>query len=356
MPLRLVDRTKPLPWGGFFVATISLAAALAVCALLLTWQGKPGLHGVWLLVDGGFLHGYALEDAVRKAIPIFLCSLGVALCFRMKLWNIGAEGQFALGAVGATAVALRFGHWPAWAVLPCMCLAGAAAGALWALGPALLKRRLGVNEIITTLMANYIGVLVLQYLVYGAWKDPVSFGFPMTELFSDAAQVGLLPGSRIHYGLLYCVAAGLGFWWWISRTRLGFELVVSGENSRAARFAHMPYGMLICLAMGGCGALAGVAGFLEASASVHRLQPSIMVGYGFTAVVVAWLGRLRVPAIAAFSFLLAGFRVGVENLQIELQAPAAMAGVLEGTILMAVLSGQLLNHRRLVWISRRTTP
>lgn len=352
MGLRLIRRDAqegPLRWGGLFVVAASLAMAMLVCALLLTWQGKPGFLGVWLLIDGGFLYGYALEDTILKAIPIFLCSLGVALCFRMQLWNIGAEGQFALGAIGATGVALYASSWPAYLLLPAMCLAGALLGGLWALGPALLKQRMGVNEIITTLMANYIGILFLEYLVYGAWKDPVSFGFPMTEVFSDAAQVGQLPGTRIHYGLVYCIVLGAGLWWWTAKTRLGFELTASGENPQAARYAHMPYGLLVCLAMGGCGALAGIAGFLEASASVHRLQPSIMVGYGFTAVVVAWLGRLQVLAIAGFSILLAGMRVGVENVQIELQVPAALAGVLEGTVLLAVLSGGIFLRYRLAW-------
>lgn len=343
---RIVKRREPLAWGSLFIAAAGLAVSLAASALLLEAQGKPGLTGLYLLWDGAFAHGYALEDTVLKAIPIFLCSLGVALSFRMQVWNIGAEGQYALGAVGAAWAALAFPGLPAWLLLPLMALAAALAGGLWALIPALLRVRLGVNEIITTLMANYVGILFLDYLVYGAWKDPQSFGFPMTELFVPAAQVGAVWG-RIHGGVFLCLAAALCLWFFLRSTRLGFELAAGGENPRAARYARMPYGLLVVLVMAGCGLLAGWAGALEASATLGRLQPTIMAGYGYTAIVVAWLARLKLGNIAFFSFLLAGFRVGVENLQLDLQVPADFGGIMEGLILLTVLAGQLFQDYRL---------
>ncbi|SIO29374.1 ABC transporter permease [Halodesulfovibrio marinisediminis] len=335
-------RQEPLKWGSFFIFLVALVFSLGVSGLLLAIQGKPPLEAMYLLWDGAFAHDWALEDTVLKAIPIFLCSLGVAVCFRMQIWNIGAEGQYALGAVGATWVVLSMPDAPMWALLPLMFLAAAVLGGLWAIIPALLREKMGLNEIISTLMFNYIGILFLEFLVYGAWKDPASFGFPMTIMFPDTAIIGEFFG-RIHWGILVCAGAAAALTVFLKHTRLGFEIMVSGENPRAARYARMPYSALVVLVMGICGALAGWAGLIETSATLNRLQPTIMVGYGFTAIVVAWLARLRITSIAGYSILLAGLRVGVENLQLELQVPASFTGIMQGLILLSVLAGQFFN-------------
>jgi simple sugar transport system permease protein len=273
----------------------------------------------------------------------------VAITFRMRIGNIGAEGQFALGAIGATWAALTFPDLPGYLLIPLMMGASALGGLFWAAVPALLRLKLQVNEIITTLMLNYIAILFLDWLVYGPWKDPVSFGFPMTRMFPDAGLVGAMPGTRIHYGVLLCLAAGLGVAFFFGRTRLGFELKASGEAPEAAKYARMPYGFLVVFVMAACGALAGWAGFLETSAVDGRLQPSLMVGYGYTAIVVAWLARLKPGYIALASILLAALRVGNENLQLELQVPAAFSGIMEGMILLAVLGSQYFQFYKLTF-------
>lgn len=339
---RVVKRQEPLEWGSFFIFLLALAFSLSVSGLLLAIQGKPFAEGILILWRGGFGSFVALEDTLLKSIPIFLCSLGVAVAFRMQVWNIGAEGQFALGAVGVTWAVMTFGGLPGWLLMPVMFLCAAFAGAAWGLIPAVLRLRFGLNEIISTLMFNYIGILLLQYLVFGSWKDPTSFGFPMTPIFPDGAIIGRLFG-RIHWGLVVCVGVAVLLGVFLRRTRLGFELLAGGENPRAARYARMPYDFLVLLVMGLCGALAGWAGCIETSATLNRLQPSIMVGYGYTAIVVAWLSRLRISSIAFFAFLLAGLRVGVENLQLDLQVPAAFGGIIEGLILLSVLAGQFFD-------------
>jgi len=197
-------------------------------------------------------------------------------------------------------------------------------------------------------MMNYIAILFLQYLVYGAWKDPTSFGFPMTPEFSTNAIVGKIGTTSINWGLAHCLVLGLLVWAFFKYTRLGFELKACGDNVRAAGYAGLPYDRLVVLVMVMSGALAGWAGFLEASATVNRLQPSIIVGYGYTAIVVAWLARLHPLSIGIASFLLAGLRVGVENLQLDLQVPAAFGGIIEGLILLTVLAGGLFTHYRIV--------
>lgn len=337
--ISIKKRQEPLGWGSFCIYGAAVVVSLVFSAFLLSLQGIDPGRGMSVLFTGAFAGKWALEDCVVKAIPIFLCSLGVAIAFRLQVWNIGAEGQFAMGAVGASWVALTFSGLSAPVLIPAMMLVAAAAGGLWAWVPAALKLRWKVNEIIVTLMFNYLAILFLDYLVYGPWKDPVSFGFPMTRTFPEAAIVGTIGASRINWGILLCAAAGLAVWVFFRYTRLGYELRACGENLRAARYAGLPYGRLVFLAMGLSGALAGWAGFLEASASLNRLQPSIVVGYGYTAIVVAWLARLNPLAIAAASFLLAGLRVGVENLQLELQVPAAFGSIMEGLILLSVLAG-----------------
>jgi len=267
----------------------------------------------------------------------------------MQVWNIGAEGQFALGAIGATWAVLIFPGLPAYLLLPLMLVSAATAGAVWALVPALLKVRLGVNEIISTLMFNYIGILLLGYLVFGPWKDPAGMGFPMTSEFPATARIGMIAGTRLHWGLAICVLLSLLAWVFLNKTRLGYEIKASGESLRTARYAFMPYGFLVFLVMGISGMLAGWAGFMETSAVSHRLQTSLMVGYGFTAIVVAWVARLRITAMALAAFLLAGLRVGVEVLQLELKVPAAFGHILEGLVLLTVLAGQFFTTYRLEW-------
>ncbi|MCP3891771.1 MAG: ABC transporter permease [Desulfobulbaceae bacterium] len=346
--MRIVKRQEPLDFGGSCLVLLSaLVLSLVLSGLLLFLGGTPPFKGIVTLFQGAFGSRWALEDSILKAIPIFLCSLGVAIAFRLKIWNIGAEGQFALGAVGATWVALSFPEWPKIALIPAMITMGMVGGGLWGLIPAILRQKLRTNEIIVTLMLNYIAILFLQYLVYGAWKDPTSFGFPMTPSFTEQAIVGKIGTTSINWGLLHCLVLGTLVWGFFRYTKLGFELKASGDNVQAARYAWLPYDRLVILVMVLSGALAGWAGFLEASATVNRLQPSIMVGYGYTAIVVAWLARLNPLSIGIASILLAGLRVGVENLQLDLQVPAAFGGILEGLILLTVLAGGLFTHYRI---------
>ena len=347
--IRIVKRQEPIGWRSCFVLLGAVALSLLLSGILLLIGGKPPIEGIIVLFKGAFGSQYAFEDALIKATPIFLCSLGVAIAFRLQIWNIGAEGQYALGTVGATWVALSFPNAPAYVLLPGMILAATFAGGMWGLVPAILRQKLKTNEIIVTLMMNYIAILVLQYLVYGIWKDPASFGFPMTAEFADAAIVGNIGDSNFNWGLVHCLVLGTVFWVFLGFTRTGFEIKAAGDNVRAAQYAGIPYDKLVMLVMVLSGALAGWAGFLEASSTVNRLQPSIMAGYGYTAIVVAWLARLNPFYIGVASLLLAGLRVGVEGLQLDLQVPAAFGGIIEGLILLTVLAGGLFNHYRIVY-------
>lgn len=342
-----ITRRASRPAGRTLLILVSaIALALGISLLLLILQDRSPVAGFRVLAIGAFGSGWALADSLAKAVPLYLCSLGVAVAFRLQVWNIGAEGQYALGAVGATAVVLVAPDLPAPLMLGSMALAAALAGGLWGLIPALLKLRMRANEIIVTLMLNYIAILFLEYLVYGPWKDPVSFGFPMTPAFPENAQIGRIAGTDVNWGVALCAACGLAVWVFFRFTRLGYELKASGENVRAARYARLPYARLVALVMVLSGALAGWAGYVEAAATVGRLQPSIVVGYGYTAIVVAWLARLNPLSIGIAAFLLAGLRVGVENLQLELGVPAAFGQIIEGMILLTVLAGNFFAEYR----------
>lgn len=345
--IRIVKRQEPLGWRSCLVLFTAIAFSLFLSGILLALRGTPPVEGIVTLFQGAFGSRWAIEDSLIKAIPIFLCSLGVAIAFRLQVWNIGAEGQFALGSMGATWIALSFPDWPSYLLLPAMIGMAALFGGFWGMIPALLRQRLKTNEIIVTLMMNYIAILLLDYMVFGVWKDPTSFGFPMTPTFSDAAIVGKIGSSSVHWGLLHCLGLGVVIWGFFRFTRTGFELKASGDSVRAAKYAGISYDWLVVLVMVMSGALAGWAGFLEASATINRLQPSIMVGYGYTAIVVAWLARLNPLSIGIAAFLLAGLRVGVESLQLDLQVPADFGDIIEGLILLSVLAGGLFTTYRL---------
>lgn len=347
--IRIVKRQEPLGWSSCFVVLAGIVFSLVLSGILLSLRGTPPVEGILTLFQGGFGTRYAIEDSLIKAIPIFLCSLGVAIAFRLQIWNIGAEGQFALGAVGAGWVALTFPFLPKFIMLPAMISVAVVAGGLWGLIPAVLRQWLNTNEIIVTLMLNYIAILFLDFLVYGIWKDPVSYGFPMTSAFVPQAIVGKIGTSAVNWGIVHCLVLGILVWVFFRFTRIGFDLKASGDNVRAARYAGLPYDRLVMLVMILSGGLAGWAGFLEASATINRLQPSIMVGYGYTAIVVAWLARLNPLSIGIAAFMLAGLRVGVESLQLDLQVPAAFGGIIEGLILLTVLAGGLFNSFRFSW-------
>lgn len=356
MALRVVKRRNPPAWSAAAILVCALVLSLGVSLALLAAIGKSPVHGLVALWNGSFGSLWAIEDALIKAAPIFLCSLGLAVAFRMQVWNIGAEGQFALGAMGATWAALTFPHAPSWVLLPLMLVCAGLLGAAWGAIPGLLKVKLKANEIITTLMLNYVAIFLLEYMVYGPWKDPASFGFPVTPEFTPSAVIPLLGVGRLHGGVLLCVFAGVLLWAFLRYTRLGYELKACGEGAKVAAYARMPYNRLVLFVLTASGAFAGVAGFVEVSASTGRLMTSIMAGYGYTAIIVAWIARLRPVPIALASFLLAALRVGVENIQLDMEVPAAFGDIMEGLILLTILSGQFFEQYKLVRKGAKNAP
>lgn len=284
-----------------------------------------------------------LADTVVSSIPITITGLAVSLAFKMKLWNIGAEGQFHMGAFGAALVVYWFPSVMGRATTILMALSAAACGALWALIAAIPRALFGVNEVVTSLLSNYVAVLWIEHLVYGPWRDPAS-GFPMTQLFPQAARLPTLDNLHVHIGLLPAVVLVFLVYLIVEYTRWGYEIRVTGDNPKAARFAGIDIERNIVLVFALSGAIAGVAGMIEVSGVMFRLQQGMSPGYGYTAILIAWLAKLNPYRILAVSFLFSILVVGGYSAQL-MGVPVEVVYMIQGLILLLTLAGDCLSSR-----------
>ena len=332
------------------VPVVSIGLALVFGGLVLLAAGEDPISVYRAMLRGALGDRNGVAETLVKTIPQLLTGLGVALAFRMRLWNIGAEGQLYLGAVAATGLGLYLlPHAPAPVLIPAMVAAGMLGGAAWGAIPGALRAFLGANEIITSLMLNYVAVLFAEYLVHGPWRDPASFGFPGTPPLPEAGWLPRWETTRVHLGLLFGLVAAGVLWLALRRTRWGYEVGVTGANPRAARYAGMPTRRAILTVMALSGALAGLAGMSEVAGVGHQLQRNLSPGYGYTAIIVAWLGRLHPAGVTLVAFLLAAILVGGDQLQATVGLPAAIAPMLQGTILFFLLGGEAMTRYRLTW-------
>lgn len=291
---------------------------------------------------------YGLGEWILKAAPLLLCALGLSIGFRGNVWNIGAEGQLIMGAVAGSALALAFhGDEGVW-LLPAMLAAGVLGGMAWSAIPALFKTRFNANEILTSLMLTYVAVHFLGFLVHGPLRDPVGFGFPQSRLFSPEAMLPqMTSGTRIHAGLLLAPVAIVAVWLFVSRAFGGFRVDVVGQAPGAASYAGFSRNRTVWLGFLVAGGMAGLAGIMEVAGAIGQLQPAISPGYGFAAIIVAFLGRLHPLGIVAASLLMSLLYLGGEALQIHLNLPLAVTGVFQGLLLFYVLGSDVLVRYRI---------
>ncbi len=350
-------KLEPRPQASAFwsVASPLLALALTVVlgTLLFMALGKDPVRGLQIFFWEPVKSRYALGELMVKATPLLLIALGLAVCFRSNVWNIGAEGQFVIGAICAGGVALMAGKDTSrWIVLAIL-LAGLAGGMLWAGLTALLRDRFNANEILVSLMLVYVAVQVLNWLVFGPWKDPGGYNFPQTQTFARVTQVPrLMPGSRVSIGLLIALASAAALWVYLFRTRAGFAQQVGGLAPAAARYAGFSSRRALWVALLVSGGAAGLAVALEVAGPIGQLTPYVPAGYGFAAIIVAFVGRLHPLGMVFSAVLMSMFYIGGELAQSRLGLPKSLTGVFQGLLLFALLACDTL----LVWRVRWNRP
>ncbi|MFT4193863.1 ABC transporter permease [Ottowia sp.] len=345
--LRLEPRPAPSRVWAWASPLLALAITVLIGVLLFTALGKDPVRGLQVFFWEPVKSPYALGELAVKATPLLLIALGLAVCFRSNVWNIGAEGQFVIGAIAAGGVALLAGkdtgRWIVLAVL----LAGVLGGMLWAGIVALLRDRFNAGEILVSLMLVYVAVQVLGYLVYGPWKDPAGYNFPQTRTFEAATQIPrLMAGSRASVGLLIALAGSALLWVYLFRTRGGFAQQVGGLAPAAARYAGFSSRGALWTALLVSGGTAGLAGALEVAGPIGQLTPFVPAGYGFAAIIVAFVGRLHPLGMVLSAILMSMFYIGGELAQSRLGLPKSLTGVFQGLLLFALLAcDTLVNYR-----------
>ncbi|MER2555042.1 MAG: ABC transporter permease [Thauera sp.] len=339
------EPSRPMSWlSPLLAVALMLAGGLVVFAAL----GKDPLDGFRVFFLNPVKDLHAISELLLKATPLMLCAIGLAIGFRANVWNIGAEGQFMLGAVAAAGVALHFGDSGRALVLPAMVVAGALGGAAWAAIPALLRTRFNASEILVSLMLVYVAQLFVSWLVFGPWKDPDGFNFPQTRMFGEAALMpALVEGTRLHFGFMIALAALVAGYAFLNRSHAGFRMRVAGEALEAARYAGFSTTRMIWVGLLLGGAAAGLAGMGEVAGPMGQLTDKVGSGYGFAAIIVAFVGRLNAFGILLASLLMALLYIGGEQAQQYLNLPNSISMVFQGMLLFFLLGADVFIDYRL---------
>lgn len=348
MRLELVKRPQQSTLFSALSPFIAFGLTIVAGAILFGALGKDPVETLYYYFIDPLTETWSLHELAIKAAPLILIAVGLSVCFLSSNWNIGAEGQFIMGAIAGSVLPVLFPDFQFWFVLPLMLIMGMAGGAAYAFIPALLKVRFNTNEILSSLMLVYVAQLFLDWLVRGPWRNPQGFNFPETRNFHEYA---ILPeiwsaSGRAHWGFVFAIVAALVLWFMLSKTLKGFEVKVIGQSPRAGRFAGFSAGRMVVFAFLVSGAMAGLAGISEVSGAIGQLRPTISPGYGFTAIIVAFLGRLNPLGIVAAGLILALTYLGGEAAQISVGLSDKVVRAFQGSILFFVLACDTLIHYR----------
>ena len=350
---RLEARPQPSKAMSLSSPLLALAITVVIGTCLFMLLGKDPLKGLVVFFIEPVKSLYALSELAMKATPLILIALGLAVCYRSNVWNIGAEGQYILGALGGGWVAMQAGpatDWMGHAYVVPVLVGGVLAGMAWAAITALLRDRFNANEILVSLMLVYVADLLLGWLVNGPWQDPDGHNFPQTITFIAQTKIPrLVPGLRAHIGLLVALVAVGAFWAFLFRTYRGFALQVGGLAPAAARYAGFSSRSALWMALLISGGMAGLAGALEAAGPLGQLTPYVPAGYGFAAIIVAYVGRLHPVGIIFSGILMSMFYIGGELAQSRLGLPKALTGVFQGLLLFSLLACDTLIFYRVRW-------
>lgn len=353
MRIELEKRPQVSKLFAFLSPVLALALTLVVGGLMFVLLGKDPFSALDAFFVEPLLEVWSLHELAIKAAPLILIAVGLSVCYRSNNWNIGAEGQYTIGAISGSILPVLFYDWHSPLVLPLMMVMGAIGGALFAAIPALLKAHFNTNEILTSLMLVYIAQLFLDWLARGPWRNPEGYNFPETRSFAPEATLPAIweASGRAHWAFIFAIVAAVLVWFMMRYTLRGFEVVVLGRSERAGRFAGFSSKKMIWFSFLFSGALAGLAGIAEVSGSIGHLQPAISPGYGFTAIIVAFLGRLNPLGIIASGLVLALTYLGGEAAQLSIGVSDKVTRVFQGLLLFFVLSCDTLIYYkiRIVW-------
>ena len=352
--LKLEARPQPSSLWSYGSPVLALLITVVIGTLMFTALGKDPVKGLEMFFWLPIKNAYAIGELLVKATPLLIIALGLAVCFRSNVWNIGAEGQYIMGAIFAAGVALMADKSTgAWIVVPIIA-AGVLGGMLWAGLTALLRDRFNANEILVSLMLVYVAVQVLSYMVGGPWMDPQGFNFPQSKTFDAATRIPrLFDGSRVSIGVLFALAGVAGLWVFLFRTRAGFSLQVGGLAPAAARYAGFSSRRALWTALLISGGAAGLAGALEVAGPIGQLTPYVPAGYGFAAIIVAYVGRLHPVGMVFSAILMSMFYIGGEMAQSRLGLTKSLTGVFQGLLLFSLLACDTLVNYRLTFKGRK---
>jgi general nucleoside transport system permease protein len=332
-------RGEPSRFWTHASPVLALLVTVVIGVLLFLALGKDPVRGLQVFFWEPIKSPYALGELMVKATPLLIIALGLALCFRSNVWNIGAEGQFVMGAVAAGGVALLAGKDTGAWIIPAILLAGVLGGMAWGGITAMLRDRFNANEILVSLMLVYVADMLLSYLVFGPWKDPNGYNFPQTRTFEAVTQIPrLMKGSRVNIGILLGLLGAAGLWLFLFRTYAGFKQEVSGLAPAAARYAGFSSRRAVWVALLVSGGAAGLAGALEVAGPIGQLTPYVPAGYGFAAIIVAFVGRLHPVGVVFSALLMSMFYIGGELAQSRLGLPKSITGVFQGLLLFNLLA------------------
>jgi simple sugar transport system permease protein len=328
----------------------AIAAALLLCSLLIIWAGKPVGVAYTTLFTSAAGSLFALTETFTRATPLILTGLAAAVAFRAKLWNIGGEGQLYAGALAATVLGSGLIELPSFAMIPLLVIAGALAGAALMIGPAVLKLRFGVDEVVTTLLLNFIVLLFVSLLLEGPLKDPMSMGWPQAApIIQEGELPKLVERQRLHAGLLIALAASVIVWIVQTRTVWGFEMRAIGANIKAATFLGLPVNMALVRVALLSGGLAGIAGVSEVAGLKGYLTLDMSPGYGYAGIVVAMLAQLHPLGVVLAALFVAGIFVGADGMSRAVEVPTYIADVIVAASLLCMLVAMLTLRYRIRW-------
>jgi simple sugar transport system permease protein len=357
MKIRIESRVQPSSTWAYLSPVLAVFLTLFTGYFLFLALGQEPNYALYIYFISPVEDLYGISELLVSAIPILLCAYGLALCFRASVWNIGAEGQLLFGAVTGSAVALMFVDSTSLLAMPLTLIAGIAGGMVWAGLAAFMKIHLNTNEILVTIMMNYIAFNLLLWAVHGPLKDPHGYNFPESALFGDSTLLPIIMAdTRLHIGFMFVLLAMVTLWVFTTKMFLGFQSQVLGLDKAAAKMAGFKESTLVSLVFIICGGLAGLAGVSQVAGPIGQLVPSISPGYGYAAIIVAFLGRLHPVGITLAGLLMALIYMGGEMSQIELNIPSAVTGVFQGLMLFYLLSCDVLIRYRIRFSFNRLNP